>query len=201
MFLNSRWVVAVLVFVSACYYSSERYLPPSVFSNELVQIVRDDPAGSIDRFIQFGLHIRNLDSRVIDLNMNRIVLRAPNGSIDSAFSPVEIWEAAQQPMVIFVATNPTTHDLVWHPSPAQAVTLCLESVSIAPFSTINRVVVFPYPSGLRFPDDTKVLATFTIEIEGSIRNGEIERQFPKLTWQSNGFNPTVWRMPDPGHTR
>ena len=187
--------------LSGCYYSPEQYVPSSAISNGLVEVVRDDPSGSKGHFIQFGLHIRNLDSRVVRLEVHGVFLREPNGSIDTTLSPAEVWHAAQKPTATFVATDRRTHDLVWHPSPAQAVTLCLQSVSIAPLGTIDRVVVFPYPEGLALPFEVKDISVFTVEIEGTVSNGVVDKPFPKLPWQANGFRPTIWQTAPPGQTR
>ncbi len=199
--MMSRWFSLVMLLFSSCYYSPDRYLQPFSFANGLVEVSRDDPAGSVGRFIQFGLHVRNLGSKEVNLEVTRVILQASNGSKYPALSPARIREAAQQPYRKFVATDPRTHDLVWHPSPEEAVTLCLRSVSIPPFSNIDRVVVFPYPVGLRFPDNAKDNSIFTIEIVGTTRPGDKEEPFPKLTWEANGFRPTIWEMPHPGETR
>lgn len=199
--MGSRSILMAMIMISGCYYSPDRYVQPCVFSNELLQVVRDDPSGSMWRFIQFGIHLRNLDSKVLNLRVQRVVLHTPSGSVDSALSPEQIWKAAAKPLAKFVATDVRTHDLVWHPSPAEAVTLSLQSVSIAPFATIDRVVVFRYPAGLSLPCDAKRAAGFTIEIVGTVGNGETTVQFPRLTWEASGFAPTIWKMPVPGNTR
>ncbi len=199
--MASRLVFLSVIVISGCYYSPDRYVQPFAFSNEFLQIVRDDPSGSQGRFIQFGLHLRNLTGKVLNLRVQSVLLHTPSGSVDSALSPEQIWNAADKPRVKFVPTDVTTHDLVWHPSPAEAVTLSLQSVSIAPFATIDRVVVFRYPAGLSLPSDPKRAASYTIEIAGTVGNGEITLQFPKLTWEASGFAPTIWNMPMPGNTR